>query len=72
MYKPSGAVFSKSKIMKIAKFLRETKNEMRHVIWPTRSRAMLYAAVVVIFSVALGYLLGGFDMLFAKVLEQLF
>jgi preprotein translocase SecE subunit len=58
--------------MNVAKFLRETQSEMRQVIWPTRTRAILYAAVVIIFSVVIGYLLGGFDMLFQSVLKVLF
>jgi preprotein translocase SecE subunit len=48
----------------ITKFLRETKAEMKHVIWPTKPKAVIYALVVIIFSVALGYLLFGFDQLF--------
>ena len=42
---------------------------MKQVNWPTRKRAVIYALVVIIFSVAIGYLLGAFDMLFRAILE---
>ena len=50
--------------MSITQFLRETKAEMRQVVWPSRTKAIVYALVVIIFSVALGYFLGAFDALF--------
>lgn len=70
---PSGAVFSKSDLitMKALQFLKETKAEMRQVTWPSRNKALLYALVVILFSVALGYLLGGFDTLFQALLKAL-
>ncbi|HVY35726.1 MAG TPA: preprotein translocase subunit SecE [Candidatus Paceibacterota bacterium] len=58
--------------MKLLDFFKETKAEMRHVIWPTRRRALIYGIVVIVFSVALGYLLGGFDTLFRTVLKGIF
>jgi preprotein translocase subunit SecE len=56
---------------KVGQFLRETRAEMKHVTWPTRRRAMLYALVVIIFSVVLGYLLFGFDALFQTGLRSI-
>lgn len=55
---------------KITSFFKQTYTEMKHVNWPTRRRAVLYAMAVMIFSVALGYVLGGFDMLFKFILEK--
>lgn len=69
-YMPCGAVFSKEFYMsKITTFFRETYTEMKHVNWPSRKRAVIYALVVIIFSAALGYLLGGFDTLFRSILQ---
>jgi preprotein translocase SecE subunit len=48
----------------ITNFFKQTYMEMKHVVWPSRKRAVIYALVVILFSVALGYLLGGFDILF--------
>lgn len=56
---------------KIGQFLRETRIEMKHVVWPTRTRAIVYAVVVIVFSLALGYLLGGFDLLFRSGLRTI-
>lgn len=56
---------------KAGQFLRETRAEMKHVTWPTRRRALLYALVVIIFSAALGYLLFGFDILFQTGLRSI-
>jgi preprotein translocase SecE subunit len=44
---------------------------MKHVIWPTRKRALLYAVIVILFSLALGYLLGAFDLLFKTVMGNI-
>ena len=57
--------------MKIANFLRETKLEMKHVVWPSRTKALVYALVVIIFSAALGYMLGAFDFLFQTGLKSI-
>ncbi len=57
--------------MSITQFLRETKSEMRQVVWPSRTKAIVYALVVIIFSIALGYLLGGFDTIFQAGLRTI-
>lgn len=57
--------------MKITQFLRETKGEMKQVSWPSRRRLFIYTAVVIIFSVAVGYMLGAFDTLFQEGLRSL-
>jgi preprotein translocase SecE subunit len=48
----------------ITNFFKQTYTEMKHVVWPSRKRAVIYALVVILFSVGLGYLLGAFDILF--------
>ena len=52
-------------------FLKETRAEMKQVTWPSRNKAILYAAIVIIFSVGLGYLLGGFDALLQTALKSI-
>lgn len=56
--------------MKIASFFKQTYAEMKHVTWPSRKRAVIYSVVVIVFSVGLGYLLGGFDTLFRLALQS--
>ena len=73
MVMPCGAVFIKRGIYmaKVGQFLNETRAEMKHVVWPTRRKALLYALVVVIFSLALGYMLWGFDTIFQSLLRSI-
>ncbi len=54
----------------ITNFLKQTYIEMKHVKWPSRRHAVVYAMVVIVFSAALGYLLGGFDTVFRTVLQR--
>jgi preprotein translocase SecE subunit len=56
--------------MSITTFFKQTYAEMKHVVWPSRKRAVIYALVVILFSAGLGYLLGAFDSLFKTLLER--
>lgn len=56
--------------MKLLQFFKETKVEMKSVVWPTRSRAVKYALIIIAFSLILGYVLGGFDALFREILKS--
>ena len=56
---------------KISEYLKETKTELKHVIWPTRSQTFLYTVIVIILSVVVGYYLGIFDFIFSRGLEKL-
>lgn len=58
--------------MKPIQFLKDTRAELTHVVWPTRRKALLYALIIIIFSVALGYALGGFDALFRLALKAVY
>lgn len=58
--------------MKILQFLKDTRAELTHVVWPTRRKALLYALIIVVFSLALGYALGGFDSLFRLILKSVY
>ncbi len=57
--------------MSIATFLKETKNEMRHVVWPSRRRTIAYTAIIIVLSLILGYVLNGFDVGFQALLGHL-
>ena len=56
----------------IVTFLKQTRAEMRNVIWPSRGTAFTYAIVVIVLSLAIGFALGGFDALFASALRVIF
>ncbi len=50
-------------------FIKETKNQMKHVNWPTRKKTIKYTLVVIIASLILAIILGAFDTLFIKIIN---
>jgi preprotein translocase SecE subunit len=56
---------------KIIEYLKETKMELKHVIWPNRMQTIYYTLAVIILSGILAYLLGIFDFAFLKGLEKI-
>ena len=47
----------------LQRWLRETRGELRKVIWPTREEALRLTYVVIGLSLAMGALLGGLDFI---------
>ncbi len=56
---------------KLVEYLKETKTELKHVIWPSRKQTFFYSAIVIALSIAIAYFLGIFDFIFGRGLEQL-
>ena len=56
---------------KITEYLKDTKAELKHVNWPTRSQTIFYTLIVIALSVLVAYFLGLFDFLFSKGLEKI-
>ncbi len=52
-------------------FLKDTRNEMRHVVWPSRARTVAYTLIIIVFSLAVGYFLSGVDSVFRAGLRSL-
>ena len=50
-------------------FLRETRNELKKVVWPTRQEVIRLTFVVIIVSLIVGVFLGGLDFVFVKMIE---
>jgi len=57
--------------MAIKTYIDETRGELRHVSWPTRTQAINYTILVVVVSVATAAYLSLFDGIFASVLKAL-
>ncbi|OGI95439.1 preprotein translocase subunit SecE [Candidatus Nomurabacteria bacterium RIFCSPLOWO2_01_FULL_42_17] len=55
---------------KITEYLKETKTELKHVIWPSKRQTLFYTLVVIVLSVLVAYYLGIFDFIFSKGLEK--
>lgn len=51
---------------KLFNYLRETKGEMKHVNWPTKTQTIAYTILVIVLSLALAIYLGIFDFLFTE------
>ena len=50
-------------------YLRDTRGELRHVAWPTRTQTIVYATLVAGISVGIALYLGLFDFLFTSGLR---
>ena len=56
--------------MGIADYLKETRGELHHVAWPTRTQTIVYTLIVVAISVFIALYLGFFDFLFTSLLSK--
>ncbi|MFA5095467.1 MAG: preprotein translocase subunit SecE [Candidatus Paceibacterota bacterium] len=56
---------------KITEYLKETKTELKHVIWPNRRQTIYYTLIVVVLSVLVAYFLGIFDFIFLQGLQKI-
>lgn len=52
--------------MSIGQYLRDTKNELRHVAWPTRTQTTVFTAFVIGLSLILALYLGLADLVFTR------
>ena len=49
-------------------FFRETRDELKIVVWPTRQETIRLTLVVIIISLIVGIFLGGLDFVFVKII----
>lgn len=54
---------------KLTNYLRDTAAEMKHVSWPSRNQAAIYAVLVIGISTIVALLLSGFDYVFTSLLN---
>jgi preprotein translocase subunit SecE len=55
---------------KFTDYIKDTKGEMKHVSWPSKKQAILFTAIVIIFSLVMAIFLGAFDLGFARLLQR--
>lgn len=53
-------------------FIQEVIAELKQVTWPTRKQTMQSTAIVVLFSVFVGIVIGGLDFIFVKAFGLFF
>jgi preprotein translocase SecE subunit len=51
-------------------YLKDTRTEMRHVAWPTRTQTIVYTVLVFAISVGAAVYLGFFDFVFTQGLAR--
>jgi preprotein translocase SecE subunit len=54
---------------KVTAYLKQTKSEMKQVVWPSRVRVIWYTLIIIVLSAALGYAIFGVDTLFQSALK---
>jgi preprotein translocase subunit SecE len=62
--------FNKNNMSKITEYFKDTKMELKHVIWPSKSQTFYYTLIVIILSVLVAYYLGIFDFIFSIGLQK--
>ncbi len=58
-------------ISRLANYIKETREEMTHVSWPTRTQTTVFVSLVVLISLVLAAYLGGLDYVFSLGLKSL-
>ena len=53
------------------RYLRESRDELKKVTWPSKEDVTKYAIIVIVISVLLGVFMGGLDVLLNMGVEQL-
>jgi len=56
---------------KLVNYLKESKEEMKKVVWPTRQQTTRYTIMVIGLTVVMAAFLGTLDLLFTMLLDQL-
>ena len=54
---------------KLSVFFKESRQELKHVNWPTRQETVLYTLFVIGLSLATAVFLGILDFIFLRLLE---
>jgi preprotein translocase subunit SecE len=57
--------------MALGTFIKETRAELKHVSWPTRSQAIAYTVIVIVISLCIAAYLGLLDYVFTIGLQFL-
>ena len=50
-------------------FLKETREELKKVVWPGREQVIQSTIIVILASLIVGLFLGGLDFVFTKAIE---
>lgn len=68
---PLRAVFFNQNTMSLLTYIKDTRAEMKHTTWPTKSQAINYTILVIGISVVTALVLGVFDFLFSSGIQKI-
>ena len=54
------------------RFLREVRDELAKVVWPSRKEVVIYTIVVILTVLVVGLFVFGLDVFFSRVIVELF
>lgn len=57
--------------MKLLQYLKETKNELKEVVFPTTTQTITFTILVVVISVVVAVTLGGVDLGLSEILKKI-
>ena len=55
--------------MSLVTYIKDTRGELKHVNWSTRSQAVNFTALVIGFSLLVAFILAALDFLFVALLK---
>jgi len=55
----------------LSNYISETREEMKHVSWPTKNQTIMFTIIVILISIGVAAYLGLFDYLFSLGLKQI-
>ncbi len=55
---------------RLKSFFAESRQELRHVNWPTRQEAVRLTSIVIIMALGIALFLGLFDYLFTNIIKS--
>ncbi|MES3004956.1 MAG: preprotein translocase subunit SecE [Patescibacteria group bacterium] len=56
--------------MSLITYIKDTRGELKHVSWPTKSQATIFTIVVVLISIFTAFFLGFFDYILQQIIEK--
>lgn len=58
-------------MQRVTNYISLSIAELKKVVWPTPKQAARLTVVVIVFSLAVALIVGGFDFIFRSILERL-
>lgn len=64
---PGGVFFNTNIMVKPITYLKEVRNEMKHVSWPTRKQALVFTVITIVIALLTAVYLGALDFIFTEI-----